>query len=776
MYQRAIVYATASSAKIAARLLRCCFVMLGALPVLAQAQTLEEVVVTAQKREQALQDVGISVSALPGDVMRDAGITGPLTLAQAVPAVQFNSASGGNYGMQLTIRGIAQSDYSPHQESPNSMYIDDVYLSAPNMQSAQMFDLQRVEVLRGPQGTLFGRNSTGGLVNFITAKPTAEKAGYVEAQIGNYNLARVEGAISGALSHRVRGRLSGLYVSHDGLKENHFPGQRDIDDLDFYGVRGQLEVDVSDNLIALFRIHYLDDDNREGFYSHISSYFGPDGRPAPLPANLDFWGTGPGNDLQGYRSPYTGPEGEVDFVGLLKRNITSPSVVLTWELGDDLTLTSIANYTLMDFRFDESCSGAPHWSCRDPFQQHLRQWSEEIRLNGGDEQFTWVGGLNALSIHSRSTGGFSSPFYAGGDFAYDVFNEISQRTDSLAVFGQGEWRFTERWRGTLGLRVTRDEKSFSSQAYLREIGDFSEPFGDPSTVFDPPIILPIVPEPSFPDLDVYDFSKATVGDFAVHESTDVSGKVQVDYIPNENALMYISISRGIKNAGFSGNSGGTTPITGTPFNKEQVLVYEVGEKLTLLDNRLQLNGAVYYYDYKDYQGFQLNTSIGISPFVVNADAEFTGVEFELVAVPIEGLELRASFNWLDSTVKDVETSIGRMDQKAADAPEWMANWFVRYSWPIGRGSVALQYSGDFIDEKYHSIDNAPISLVKSSTGHNARISYERDNWKVAAFATNFTDEDRQQSAYDLTASFGYGIATWSPPRQVGISASYAFGQ
>jgi iron complex outermembrane receptor protein len=743
---------------------------LTALPGLAQA--VDEIVVTAQKREQSLQDVGISVSALTAELMDDLGVTGPLTLAQSVPAVQFNSASGGNYGMQLTIRGIAQSDYSPHQESPNSMYIDDVYVSAPNMQSAQMFDLERVEVLRGPQGTLFGRNSTGGLVNFITAAPTAETTGYLDATAGDYSLLRVEGAISGALSERVRGRLSGLYAEHDGLKENHLAGQRDLDDLDFYGVRGQLEFDLSDDLTALFRVHYLEDDNREGFYSHIATYFGPDGRAAPLPANVDFWGTGPGNDLQGYRSPYTGPEGEVDYVGFLKRDVTSPSIVLTWDLGET-TLTSITNYTTMDFEFDESCAGAPQWTCRDPFTQELDQWSEEIRLNGGDEDFTWVGGVYALGIHSDSTGAFSSPFYAGGDFAFDVFNDISQRTTTLAVFGQGEWRFAERWRGTLGLRLTNDRKTFSSQTYLAESGDFTPP-DNPSTVFDPPILLPIAEEPGFPGLVVYDFSEATVGDFAEHDDTDVTGKIQLDYIPSENALFYASISRGIKNAGFSGNAGGTTPITGTPFDTEQVLAYEIGEKLTLLQDRLRLNGAVYYYDYKDYQGFQLDSSIGISPFVVNADAEFMGVELEILAAPTENLEVRASGNWLDSEVKDVETAVGVMDQEAADAPELMANWSVRYTFPVGGGDLALQYSGDFIDEKFHSIDNAPAFRVDSSTGHNARIAYEWDSWEVAAFATNFTDEDRQQSAYDLTASYGYSIATWSPPRQVGVSLRYQF--
>lgn len=746
-------------------------VMLAALPLASRAQTMDEIIVTAQKREQSLQDVGIAVSALNADSLREAGVTSALNLAQTLPSMQFNSASGGNYGMQLTIRGIAQSDYSPHQESPNSMYVDDIYISSILAQSSQMFDLERVEALRGPQGTLFGRNSTGGLVNFITKRPTEETTGYLDATVGDYSTVRVEGAMGGALSDSVRVRVSGLYAKNDGVFENRLAGVDDIGELDFYGIRGQLEFDLTEKLTALFRITYLDDDDTDGFYGHGASYFGADGRPTPLPANLDYWGTGPGNDAQGYRSPYTGPEAENAVVGFLKRDITTPTLVLTWDL-DDMQLTSITSYTTMDFDFDESCSGAPQWTCRDPFSQELSQWSEEIRLTGGDVDFTWVAGIYALGIETENRGAFSSPYYAGGDFAYDVFNNLDQRTNTFAIFGQGEWKLAEQWRGILGVRVTRDEKEISSQAYINEIGDFDLTTTDPSTVFDPPIFAPdpITGDP-------YNFSEATVGDLATHEDTDVSGKLQLDYLPSEDLLVYANISRGIKNAGFSGNAGATTTIAGTPFDKEQVWAYEIGEKWSLLEDRLRLNGAVYYYDYKDYQGFQNDTTIGVTPFVVNADATFTGVEFEIQARPIDGLDVRASANWSDSEVKDVQISTGQiLDQEAADAPEWVANWLIRYAFPVGSGELALQYSGDFIDDKFHSIDNAPTLRVDGSTGHNVRLSYALDNWDIAVYATNFTDEDRQQSAYDLTASYGNYITTWSPPRQVGLSARYKFGQ
>src|SRR6202050_4374612 len=157
--------------------------------------TLEEVVVTAQKREQNLQDIGVAVTAIQGNDLRELGVVDTMQLGTALPNLQLNSASGGNYGAQLTIRGVANTDFSPHQESPNSMYMDEVYVSAPDEQGSSMFDMQRVEELRGPQGTLFGRNSTGGLISFITNKPTEQTEGYVDVTYGQFNETRIEGAV-----------------------------------------------------------------------------------------------------------------------------------------------------------------------------------------------------------------------------------------------------------------------------------------------------------------------------------------------------------------------------------------------------------------------------------------------------------------------------------------------------------------------------------------------------------------------------------------------------
>jgi len=203
-----------------------------------EGDTLGEIVVTAQKREQNLQNVGVSITALQSGDLRKLGIVNTTQLGADVPGLQINSASGGNFGTQVTIRGVANSDYSQHQESPNSMYLDEVYVSAPNEQGANLFDMQRVEVLRGPQGTLFGRNSTGGLVSLITNKPTEQDEGYIDVTYGEFNETRIEAAASGRLADGIEGRLAVASQVNDGYDKNYYyPGQENLNGTDFHGVR-----------------------------------------------------------------------------------------------------------------------------------------------------------------------------------------------------------------------------------------------------------------------------------------------------------------------------------------------------------------------------------------------------------------------------------------------------------------------------------------------------------------------------------------------------------
>src|SRR5262249_14680410 len=203
----------------------------------------------------------------------------------------------------------------------------------------------------------------------------------------------------------------------------------------------------------------------------------------------------------------------------------------------------------------------------------------------------------------------------------DSFNQIRQNLTTVAAFGQVEYRFSPHWRGTLGARVTNDRKAFASTSYLNEAGDLIST----DTVFNPPLLIA-------------QFDRSTVGDLAKENNPGWSGKLQMDYLLGGDGLLYASLSRGIKGAGFNSNITGSTPEQQVPFRGEHVLAYELGEKLELLDRRVRLNSAVFYYDYKNFQAFQF---VGITNYISNNDARFSGGELEIVALPVRGFELRA---------------------------------------------------------------------------------------------------------------------------------------
>ena len=728
---------------------------------IAATDSLEEIIVTAQRREQSLQSVGVSVTALGADDLRMLNITDTLKLGAELPGVQLNSSSGGNYVSFLTIRGVAQNDFSPQQESPNSMYIDDVYVSAPNAQGGQMFDVQRVEALRGPQGTLFGRNSTGGLLNFITNKPTKEFDGYVNVTGGEFNEFSVEAAVGGPISDRIRGRVAFLSKNNSGYdKQLLAGGPPDANTENFRGARVGIEADVTEKLTALFTLSFSNDNNREGFYGHINSYFDPanSGRPSPLPANVDAWGTGPGNDLQGYRPPALGAQGEYNFLGTLHRGILTPTVRLTWDLGSGATLTAISSLTKLHVNYDETCAAAPQDTCHDPYKQDLTQWSHEIRVNGTSGALTWVTGIYALTTDQHNTGAWYEPYYAGTPYAYDTYNPLHQQLSSQSLFGQVEYMFSPEWRGILGLRVTHDKKELDSKTYINEIGDFTP--GGGSTVYSPPYLL-------------YDFSKATVGDFAVEDHTNWSGKVELDRVFSKSALLYASIARGIKGAGFNSNLTGGTTLENTPIRAEHMTAYEIGEKVEFLDNRVRINSSVFYYNYKDFQTFQ--SLISTAPFVTNNDAHFSGGEIELFARPATGLEVRLAVAELATTIKDVHTAqVGVVDQQAPDAPKWSGNALVRYSWPVKTGTASVQWNADYVGSRFHSADNSPIFLIPSSIGHNLRIGYATGRWDFSIWSNNVLNAVRQTGRYDVTGVGGYAIASLMPPRWTGATVRYQF--
>jgi iron complex outermembrane recepter protein len=734
-----------------------------AVSVSLQANSiLEETIITAQKREQSLQDVGVSVTALSSDQMENLGITDSVDIAKAVPGVVFASTSSGGLIGSISIRGIAQSDFSPNQESPNAIYIDEVYISSSAAASFPLYDLERVEVLRGPQGTLFGRNSTGGLAHFITAKPTDTFEGYAEAGYGDFNQYSFEGAISGPLSDTMRGRLAGRYEKTDGWWENRDPGGEDFFDKETIGVRGHLEVDLTDSLMARLSLSYdKKPRTKQGTYKIENFYIDGNGQPLSQPADLDAYGTGPGNNLVGYRDTFSnGPKNAADNTGFLKNKRVTPTLALFWE-GDSVSFTSVTNYTDFSVDYAEECDGSPILYCEAPLSQDLKQWSQELRLTGDTDDFVWTAGLYYLNIDNEDIRlGFNFPILSGGDFAFNDFNDVTQETESYAIFGQIETNLTENVRFTAGARYTYDKKKFDSKVYFIELGNGYEG-GTGSTVFVPPLL-------------VYDYSPATVGNEADDDENLWSGKLQLDYTPNDDTLLYAGISRGVKGAGYNTNLGAAITIEETPFDSETVYSYELGWKTQLLDGLMRFNGSVYYNDYQDYQGFAFN---GVQGVVGNYDGTFYGFEMETLASLPYAIDVRLGISYIDSELEDIPTAYnGVRDQDAVLAPEWIANGSISKSIDVGENLLSMFWDFSYLDERYASVDNNEAVYVEDSLVQDVRVSYniESSGIALAAFVNNVTDENTQVFAYDLISTGGYKLQSFSQPRWWGVSVRKSF--
>jgi iron complex outermembrane receptor protein len=735
--------------------------MVAGSAIAAQAEgSLEEIVVTAQKREQRLQDVGVSVTALSADTARELGVIDTKSIAKIAPGVIFDSTAGGAVNANLTIRGVSQSDFSSNQESPNSIYIDDVYVSSSSAASFPLYDMERIEVLRGPQGTLFGRASSGGLVNFLTKRPTKQFDAYGEIGYSSFGHKYVEGAVGGPFTGSVRGRISARWEDSDGWYKNSLPGGKNAFQEKYQGVRAQLEADLSEALTA--RISFTYDktpEERAGVYKAVPAYY-VGGQPTLLPANVDAYGSGAGNDFPGFRDPkLTGPTGSFNNVGHFGNEKVSPTLYLDWKLGAS-TLTAITNYTHFKFDYNEDCDGGPVNYCNFPITQDLKQFSEEVRANGTSGNTTWTTGVYFLSTDQDASAAFSFPSLSGTDFAFSDANPVKQKLTSYAAFGQIEYKFTPTLTSTVGVRYTHDKKTYDSKVFFDELGN-GYSGGTGSTIFVPPLL-------------VYDFSPATVGNAATETEGMWSGKVQIDFRPVEHSLFYVSASRGVKGPGFNTNVSGNLTNLDTPFRSEHLMAYEAGAKLEFLDKRVRLNSSVYYYDYKGFQGFAFN---GLQGVVGNYDGNFRGGELEFVAIPAEDWLVSTSASYMSTTLKGIPTAYnGVRDQESILAPKWTTNGSVRKAFPIGNDKVALTWSFDYVADRYASVDNNLGTFVPASFVHNIRATYEKraSGLEFAVFVDNLSNKDRMNFSFDLITSTGSLIQSYAKPRIYGASIRKTF--
>jgi iron complex outermembrane receptor protein len=745
------------------------------LPLLAHAAAIEEVIVTAQKRDESIQDVGISISAFSAKQLEQLGIKNSIDITQQVPGLHLFTYSPAF--TVFSLRGVSQNNFQDNLEAPVAVYLDGAYIASMNALNMQLFDMNRVEVLRGPQGTLFGRNATGGVIQFLTHKAVEEQSnGYLEAIAADFNSYSIEGAFGGQFKDGVRGRLSGRWEKSDGYVE---PGSafgfdatgRDTNGADGYAVRGNLQIDATDNVLVDFTASYgKDDDVPTGVYIVSLSGIDPNTGLASFDDAFTFdpvngVPVGPAQDFP--RTPITG-DGFHHFTSrdpfalsgdpkiesrqpFMDRETTSATGTITADLAGGVQLVSITNWMEMDKFYVEDSAGGLAFFPYNTINEY-DQVSQELRLGKAEGAFRWTVGAYYLDMTWDTFQSVQGAAILGaGTGSASETQKMSTfgvvDSSNWSVFGQVEYDLAPAWTLILGARWSQDDKDLEMRRVFEDV-----PQGIPPTeVFN-------IDDVAIPDIDTIDY-----GDWA--------GRAQLNFKPSDDALLYVAYNRGIKGGNWSLDPLGGVLPEALKHDPEKLNAYEVGFKTDLMGGNARLNGAVYYYDYKDYQAFSIFL---LTPQVTNSDAESKGGELEFTISPTAGLDLMIGAAYIDSEVEAVPDVFGGVVTNVdfPTAPELSVNLLGRYGWSALGGELAVQVDGQWNDDQFLEGTNSNASFESGYSVWNGRLSYDTEKGLgIDVWVKNFTDEEYRIYNLDL-GLIGFVEQVYAPPRQYGVTVSY----
>ncbi|PCI47902.1 MAG: TonB-dependent receptor [Alphaproteobacteria bacterium] len=711
----------------------------------------EEIIITAQKRDQNLQDVPISVTAFSGAAMKALNLVNSVDIAGQTPGLNIGTPVGEGNNASITLRGVGLNDFNDNNEAPVAVYIDEVYQGALAGQTFQLFDMERVEVLRGPQGTLYGRNSTGGLVHFVTRKPSEETELYGDITYGSNNQVKFEGAVGGALGEKVQGRLSFATNHYDGYVKNR--AGPDHNEAENYALRAQLNFDMTDKLSALVSVNWAKSDVISPAYQHQAT--GLDAGGVPCDPSTEAGLAGCATDFFGYAdNDGDNFAGAYDTDGFLKLKTYGGSLKLSAEISEGIDLVSISAFGKVekDHQEDTDMSPVGFFKVSPIFRTRTKQFTQEVRLSGGSDNMKWVTG--AYYFYQNVDAEQDLIF---GDFAPGFFldTKVDQITNSLGFFAQTEYDVSDQLTFVLGGRWTKDKKDY----HYTQVDKLGGVAGVP------------------PGTVLLDFSEDSFGDLAKIDTGVFSGKAGLNWTPNEDTLVFVSVSRGFKSGGFNSGFSSAGPDE-IKYDEEKITSYEIGLKASFADNRLRFNATAFYYDYKDLQAL---TFKGTSSFITNAsDATIKGFELELQGNPLDGLDINFGMSILDTNADGIAIPDGAggievlADRKLVLAPEFSANGLIRYGFEIGNGGeLSAQVDFNYQGEHFFDIKNQFVSQEDGYWVWNARLAYQLpdNNMELSVFVKNFTKSNYKVYTFDFTGDFGFNQQFYGPPRWFGVRFS-----
>lgn len=686
---------------------------------------IEEVVVTAQKRSQSVQEVPVSMTALNSETLQQLGVTDATDLQFIVPSMQVGGLVGNT---SINIRGVGLNLVVANGSPGVAVHVDGVYQPNSAMGNLAQTDLERIEVLRGPQGTLYGRNATGGAVNFITQAPTHEFEGHFQAGYAEYDESQVQGVINVPISDRVQARAVVDWTKRrDGFVKNIFPDGQDVIKSDTVSGRLRLTADLTADLAL---------DITGGFVDTTGPLYAYTLRNQPVEelVAVNPWLA----DVVLPEKPWrTSINNRVD----LDRKYRFASATLTWEIGE-LQAKSITGYQHLkdDTLGDDDGSNVNAFPPNRVYD--TKTITQEFNVSGAIGPVDTVVGLFYMDDDYDSLIDFSFPLGVSilPPFSRQVFQQMPLNTESVAIFGDATWNVTQRFRLIGGIRFSEDSLTNSQENYLR--------FG-----------------PTAPPLFVCPLQTNK----AEFDSTTWRTGAQLDV--SEASNLYATVSTGFKAGGFNRNTCGQT------YKPEEITAYEIGSKNLFFNNTVALNASAFFYDYTD---LQLSQQVDIAQQITNAaEAEVKGLELEGRWQPDDHWTVYANVTFLDATFTDflnvdaLMPSLGVQDVSGNHlyaAPEQAANIGVSYrTGDLGFGNITFRADASQRTKYYFAEFNEALDRQDGFTMVDLAMIWDSpsETYRVRLYAENVTDE--AIIAWQATVnSLGSRIMTWAAPRQIGL--------
>ena len=711
---------------------------------------LEEVIVTARKRSESMQEVPVAITALGALELQNASIRNLRDLQGYSPNLTIEEGTAGPGAAAISIRGVSYQEVDKSLDPSIGVILDGVYLGTNVGQILQNFDIERVEVLRGPQGTLFGKNTIGGVINVNRSRPTGEFSGELRAGTGSDSLRDFKGLVNfPIIEDKLAAKVYGVYTKNDGWLENTTLND-DTSRLDYQSYGLSLLANPTQDIEVQFSYDRLEDSsdivggaNRNQPANVVCGGFGPLFGPAACEAG------DPGSDedhvsMNDHQNAYV--------------NTDAYTLRSEWDLGPGV-LTMINGYRQNnEFRRSEF-DASPAEFLYLTFDQDYEQTSHELYFNSTfSDTVEFVGGL--YYWHAKYDQfvetfelwpllgplvGFPPGLFQPGDTG-----EISQdqKTDSIAAYFSADWHFHDDWTATLGMRYTEEQKDFTgaSSSYWR--GDIN-----------------LIPGEEVNTHDNWD---------------EVTPKFGLRYLYSDDVMFFASYAKGFKSGGFSGRNTTTTSLSES-YDPETVDTFELGAKTEWMDGRVRFNATAFYsqYDDKQEENFVALPSGTVETIVTNAgEVDMSGLELEVIAAVTDHLRVRAAYGYLDAEYNEYDGDLNGdgtvTDNSYLDlrrAPENTFGMTATYSRNIGPGEFVADVSYRYRDEYETSATNNPLGHVDSTEIWNASIDYIYENWQLSVYGRNLDDERYLVSTTDISlVAFGQ----WNRGRNWGAELRYTF--